>query len=203
MTPMRKKNGFTLIEIMIALAVAAIVMLVGVTPLLYTTRMINAAREDFARANGERSAVNRIFADIRGAVSINENNPVVIREYDEVSAAANDFLIVRTTSVTNTVGPLSSVAWGRPDSVSARGGFEPGLYRWVLSRDIPPDEVAVRELDPLDASLVLPDVDEVSFSVPREGEWTREYAGAMPRALRVTFGSGTGEAVYEEMLPNF
>ena len=200
---MRKKRGFTLLEIIIALAIAAIIISAGIAPLLYTSRMIRSAREDFLKSNRERSAANRIFADIRGAISINEKNPVVIKKYDEISFGANDYLIVRTTAITNTISPLSSVVWGRPSDVSVRDDFKPGLYRWVLPRDISPGEVDVRELDPLEASLVLQDVDEVSFSVPRGGEWTREYAGIMPRALRIIFEYGEGRAVYEEILPNF
>ena len=200
---MSKRRGFTLLEIMIALAIAAIITSAGVAPLMYTTRMILSAREDFSRSNMERAAVNRIFADIRGAVSLNESNPVAIHGYDEISTEANDFLIVRTTSVTNTVSPLSSVVWGKPSDVSVRDDFTPGLYRWVLPRDINPGDVAVRELDPGHASLVLPDVEAVSFSVRRSGEWTRNYSGAMPRALRVTFTYGEDRVVYEEILPNF
>ena len=162
---MRKKKGFTLLEIIIALAITAIIMSAGIAPLLYTSRMIRVTRENFSKSNRERSAANRIFSDIRGAVSLNEKNPVVIKNYDEISSGANDFLIVRTTTVTNTVEPLSSVVWGKPGNVSVRDDFTPGLYRWVLSRDIPPDTVAVRELDPRDASLMLQDVDEVSFQV--------------------------------------
>ena len=200
---MRKKRGFTLLEIMITLAIAAIIISVGVAPLLYTSRLLISTRENFSNSNRERTAANRIFADIRGAVSINEKNPVAIKEYDEISYGANDFLIVRTTSVTNTISPLSSVVWGRPGDVSIRDDVKPGLYRWVLPRDVPPGEVEIRELDPLDALLVLQDVDEVSFSAQREGEWTREYTGAMPRALRITFAYGEAGTVYEEILPNF
>ncbi|MCL2684283.1 MAG: prepilin-type N-terminal cleavage/methylation domain-containing protein [Synergistaceae bacterium] len=200
---MRKKIGFTLLEIMIALAIAAIIMSAGIAPLLYTSRIIRSTREKFQKSNRERYAANRIFADIRGAVSVNEKNPVAIKEYDEITAGANDFLIVRSAATTYTIAPLSSVVWGRPGSVSVRADFEPGLYRWVLSRDTPPGEVNVRELDPHDASLILQDVDEVSFSVPQDGGWTREYTGIMPRALRVTFVYGDGGAVYEEILPNF
>ena len=200
---MRKKRGFTLLEIMIALAIAAIIISSGIAPLLYTSRMIRFAREDFSRSNRERAAVNRIYADIRGAISVNENNPVAIKEYDEISMGANDFLIVRTTAITNTISPLSSVVWGKPSDVSVRGDFEPGLYRWVLSRDVPPVGVDVRGLDPLDASLILKDVREVSFSTPRGDGWARGYTGAMPRALRVTFTYAESQAVYEEILPNF
>ena len=200
---MRKKKGFTLLEIMIVLAIAAIIISAGIGPLLYTSRMIRSTRDDFSKSNRERTAANRIFADIRGAVSINEKNPVAIKNYDEISMGDNDFLIVRTIAITNMILPLSSVIWGRPSDVSVRGDFEPGLYRWVLPRDIPPGEIEVRELDPLNASLVLHDVEGVSFSVLRDGEWTREYTGIMPRALRVTFTYGEDQVVYEEILPNF
>ena len=200
---MLKNRGFTLLEIMIAVAIAAIIISAGIGPLLYTSRLIRYAREDFSRSNRERAAANRIFADIRGAISVNENNPVAIRRYEDISMGETNFLIVRTTSITNTISPLSSVVWGRPGDVSERSDFVPGLYRWVMPQDIPPGEIAVMELDPMDASLVLQGVDEVSFSVPHDGGWTDEYTGAMPRALRVTFLYEESSVVYEEILPNF
>lgn len=200
---MRKKKGFTLLEIMIALAITAIIMSAGIAPLLYTSRMIGDTRENFSKSNRERSAANRIFSDIMGAISVNEKAPVAIKNYDEMSFDANDFLVVRTIAAANTASPLSSVVWGRPSDVSVSDAFTPGLYRWILSRDIPPDTVAVRELDPRDASLILRDVDGVSFQTLRDGEWTREYTGAMPRALRITFAYGGDSVVYEEILPNF
>ena len=44
MTRVRRNTGFTLIEIMLVLAIAAIIMSAGIAPLLYTARMLRASR---------------------------------------------------------------------------------------------------------------------------------------------------------------
>jgi prepilin-type N-terminal cleavage/methylation domain-containing protein len=200
----RRNTGFTLIEIMLVLAIAAIIMSAGIAPLLYTARMLRASRENFSQANRERSAANRIFADIREITTLNAKEPVVIAKYDDLaSSGENDFLLVRTLATANTTAPLTSAVWGVPGKTALRSDFRDGLYRWALSNDVLPGGVSVKALDPSDATLVLPGVSSVSFAALRDSDWTREYRGALPKALRIIFSYPDRNSVYEELLPNF
>ena len=200
---MTRQPGFTLLEIVIALGIAVIVS-AGIAPLLYSARMMSEARGVFAKSNKERSAANRIFADVRSSSGLNIKAPLKIAKFEAIETGENDFLAVRALSTaTDTAHPLGTAVWGVPGGVTVRGGFEPGLYRWIVSPDMTPSAVDATKLDPGDGTLVLPGAASVTFAVLRGSEWVRDYGGAMPRAFRVTFNYGDDSASYEEILPNF
>jgi hypothetical protein len=166
--------------------------------------MMNEARGNFAESNRERSAANRIFADVRSSSGLNLRDPLKIAKLEALETGENDFLAVRALSTaTDAARPLGTAVWGVPGGVTVRGDFKPGLYRWIVSPDAAPSAVNAAELDPGDGTLVLPDATSVTFAALRGSEWKRDYSGAMPRAFRVTFNYGDGLVSYEEILPNF
>jgi prepilin-type N-terminal cleavage/methylation domain-containing protein len=198
-----RKSGFTLVEIMIAAAIAAIIITAGIAPLMYVSRIISSARENFSMDNKERSAVNRILRDVREAPNVHSNAPVRITEADDVSYGENGFLVVRTTTGTYTTRPLGSVVWGIPVESVMKNSHTRGMYRWAVSSDIQPDSVNPRELDPDNGVLVLPGVKSVAFAVLNGTSWEKNFQGARPKALRVTLAYDAGDVSYEELLPAF
>jgi prepilin-type N-terminal cleavage/methylation domain-containing protein len=196
------RNAFTLVEIMLALAIAGIIMAAGIAPLMYTLRMINATRDNFALENRERTASNRIYQDIREAVMQNSSTPLRITSDASPGSSAQSLLIVWTKTPSRTFMPMRSVIWGVPRKTVLDEDFEEGLYRWVLSEDIQPDAVKIDELKASEAALMLRGVKEVSFAVLQDSSWEEKYEGATPKALRVSFRYGTKDVVYEEILPN-
>jgi prepilin-type N-terminal cleavage/methylation domain-containing protein len=197
------RKGFTLVEIMIAAAIAAIIVTAGITPLMYVSRMISSARENFSTNNKERAAINRILRDVRESPNIHSDAPVRIAGTDDVSSGENGFLVVRTTTGTYTTHPLGSVVWGIPVESVMKDSRARGLYRWAVSGDIQPDSVNPRELDPGNGVLVLPGVESVAFAVLNGTSWEENFQGARPKALRVTLVYDTGDVSYEELLPAF
>jgi prepilin-type N-terminal cleavage/methylation domain-containing protein len=200
---MERRAGFTLLEIVIALGIAAVIISAGIAPLLYSARMMNEARGNFAESNRERSAANRIFADVRSSAGLSRGAALKVAPLEALEAGENDFLAVRALSTADTTRPLGTAVWGVPGGVTVRGDFKPGLYRWIVSPDADPSAVNAAELDPGDGTLVLPGTASVTFAALRGSEWTRDYSGAMPRALRVTFNYDDDLVSYEEILPNF
>ena len=197
------RNGFTLVEIMIVAAIAAIIITAGITPLMYVSRMISSARENFSMNNKERSAINRIFRDVREAPNIHSDAPVRITGTDDVSSGEDEFLVVRATTGTYTTRPLGSVVWGMSGESVMKNTHARGLYRWAVSGDIQPDLVNPPGLDPGDGVLVLPGVESVAFAVLDGTSWEKNFRGARPKALRVTLVYDAGEVSYEELLPAF
>jgi prepilin-type N-terminal cleavage/methylation domain-containing protein len=200
---MSRGRGFTLMEIMIALGIAAVIISAGVAPLLYTSRMISNARRGFSDSNRERAAANRIFADIREADGLYGGNSVAIVSAGRLESGESDFMIVRTAATSNTVAPLGSAVWGIPRETVLRRDFKPGLYRWAISDDIAPDLVKTGELSPDDGNLLLPGLESVSFEALVDSSWVEGYKGGIPKALRVSFGYLGHGTAYEELLPNF
>ncbi|MDR3280342.1 MAG: type II secretion system GspH family protein [Synergistaceae bacterium] len=200
---MRRKNAFTLVEIMIALAIAGIILAAGIAPLLYTSRLIASTREEFANANRERAAVGRIFQDVREASLLNSASPLRIVAADTLASGENDLLIVWTMTPSYTLRPMGSVVWGVAGKSTLNDGLAGGIYRLVISEDIEPASVKREELDFSKAALMLPDAKGITFSALDDSEWKKEYSGASPRALRVTIIHESGEMIYEDILPNF
>jgi type II secretory pathway pseudopilin PulG len=198
-----RSAAFTLVEIMIAAAIAAIVITAGIAPLMYTSRMISSSRENFSMNNKERSAVNRILRDVREAPNIHSDAPVRITEADEVSSGENGFLVVRTAAGAYTTQPLGSVVWGIPGETVLRNSHARGLYRWAVSGDVRPESVNPSELEPGDGVLVLPSVKSVAFAALNGDSWEENFQGARPKALRVTLVYDAGDVSYEELLPAF
>jgi hypothetical protein len=188
---------------MIAAAIAAIITMAGIAPLMYVSRMISSAREDFSINNKERSAVNRILTDVREASNIHSDVPVRIAEADDAARGENDFLVVWTAAGAHTVRPLGSVVWGVPADSVIRSDYARGLYRWTISGDIQPNSVNLSELDPDDASLVLPGVKSAVFAALNGVSWERNFSGARPKALSVTLMYDSWDVSYEELLPGF
>ncbi|MDR3331529.1 MAG: type II secretion system GspH family protein [Synergistaceae bacterium] len=199
----RERKAFTLAEILVVVAIAGIIVVTGITPLMYTVRMIRDARAAFASDDRERTALNRILTDMRGTVRINMPTSFRIMHDDKLERNA-DYLMLWTKTPAYEMVPMGGVVYGVPD-VTILGKFpERGLYRWVLSGDVRLDSLSKEDLEKEDALLVLPRATGVAFHALSGSEWMNEFSGAMPRAVRVTFEYGSnGDKIYERWLPKF
>ena len=197
------KRGFTLVEILIALAIGGIIIAAGIAPLMFTVRTLARVRDDFARMNTERTAVNRIFQDAREMNPLNCDAPFCLVKSDILGTDDRGYLAVWTSARSYYNLPASSVVWGVPDESVLRAETRAGLYRWVISEDAMPRSLDVAALDPVSGSLAIPGVRSVSFSAMDGREWKDSYEGAFPRALRVSLKYDDTESIYEEMLPRY
>ena len=200
---MKFGRGFTLVEVLIALAIGGIIIAAGIAPLMFTVRTLARARDDFARVNMERSAVTRIFQDAREMNPLNCETPFRLGKSAVPGMDDDGYLAVWTSAPSYYDLPASSVVWGVPGESVLSTEARVGLYRWVISDDTMPRSLDVTALEPESGSLALPDVRSVSFSALDGGEWSDSYEGAFPRALRVSLKYDDRESVYEEMLPRF
>jgi prepilin-type N-terminal cleavage/methylation domain-containing protein len=200
---MKSERGFTLVEVLIALAIGGVIIAVGVAPLMFTVRALARSMDDFARMNAERTAINRIFQDVREMNPLNIETPFRLLKPEIPGMDDGNCLAVWTSAQSYYDLPASSVVWG-VSGESARGEeTRPGLYRSVISDDTAPDSLDAAALNPEWGSLELPDVRSVSFAALNGEEWRGSYEGAFPRALRVRLKYDDGESVYEETLPRF
>ncbi|MDR1472690.1 MAG: prepilin-type N-terminal cleavage/methylation domain-containing protein [Synergistaceae bacterium] len=198
-----KKRAFTLVEIMLALGIGGMILALGIAPLMFTARTISQTRANFASANRERAAVNRIFQDVRESVGLNVQSPVFIARRDSLEGGSDNMLMVWTIAPAYAGASMGSVVYGVPRSTVLGGDFEEGVYRWVLSDDTVPGSLGDEDLEPETARLLLGGVKGVSFHALSGSSWTDSYNGSLPRALRVTFQYEDGDVSYEDLLPNF
>ena len=76
------------------------------------------------------------------------------------------------------------------------GDILPGLYRWVFPGRSP-SEIKTDNLNPEDAQLVLPGVDEFSAEIPtndRADDNRKEYSGQFPAGISIRIGRNTKDS---------
>ncbi|MDR1915497.1 MAG: type II secretion system GspH family protein [Synergistaceae bacterium] len=197
------KEAFTLIEVLLVLGIAGMILAAGVAPLTYTIRTISDARQNFTANNMERTAVNRIFQDVRESIALNVQSPLFIVHRDGLGGKGNDLLMVWTITPSYANASIGSVVYGFPQRTVLGDDLEDGIYRWVLSDDTLPGSLNPEDLKPEAARLILRGLKGVSFNVLSGSSWEESYSGPLPKAFRVTLQYDEGDVVYEDMLPSF
>jgi len=199
---MRRGSAFTLVEILLVVAIAGIILAAGLVPLMYTVRLMADTRAAFTLANSERNAVSRITMDARELISINETGVVNLLHGDKLEGES-DYLALWTLTPSYAMAPVCAVVFGIPPK-SVLNDYEEGLYRWLLSDDKRPSDVTPGDLTPERGRLILRGVKGVRFSAMSGSEWADTYAGGMPQALKVGLEYSDGkDKVYEVWLPKF
>jgi prepilin-type N-terminal cleavage/methylation domain-containing protein len=195
----RNLSAFTLVEILMALSICGIIMAAGIAPLLASSRSMNSVRSSFANENRERTAIGRIFQDVREVVNFHSNAPFLSTGSGS-GMGENGFLMVWTKTPSYSLSPMRTIVWGIPPKTAA-GDDLAGLYRWIVSDDAHPDLVTPGDMKPEDGSLMLRGARSVTFESLVDGEWKENHRGAPPEALRVKLKSDYGDVTYEEQLP--
>ena len=197
----RKKNAFTLVEVLIVLAIAGIIFSAGIAPLMYTVRIMARTRDEFYAANRERSVFNRMVQDMREIARINSSVQVRVIEGETSIDGDNDLLVLWTTTPAYAMQPMGTVVYGLPQKGVLAEEMEPGLYRWVLSQDMTTDEFPFEDLDKDAATLMIPDVKGIDMRCIRDIVWEETYEGSLPVAYMATFQYEDEEKTYETWLP--
>ncbi|MDR1885472.1 MAG: type II secretion system GspH family protein [Synergistaceae bacterium] len=195
-----RKKAFTLAEVLVVVAIAGIITVTGIIPLMYTVRALENARDSFSADNRERSAVDRMMTDMRGLVRINASAPFRIMRDDKLEGDA-DYLMLWTSTPALGMAPMGSVVYGVPERTVLSSQIDAGLYRWVLSGDKQPDVILKDDLRPEEARMILPGVVGVTFQALQGSDWEDDYSGQLPGAFRVTFDYGSKDITYERSLP--
>lgn len=198
----RKGNAFTLVELLIVLAIAGIIFSAGIAPLMYTVRIMAKTRDEFYTANRERGVFNRMVQDMREIAHINSSVQVCVIEGEKSIDGENDLLLLWTTTPAYAMQPMGTVVYGLPQKSVLTEEMKPGLYRWVLSQDMTTGEFPFEDLENEAATLMIPDVKGVVMQCIRDIEWEETYDGSLPVAYMVTFKYEDREKTYETWLPS-
>lgn len=212
---MKHRRGFTLIEILLATGLAAVISAAVLVPIIYTVNSLEKAQEEFGKFMDVDSAVSAIFCDIRN--SSNELPQPVIKTENKNSLSVNEDgrLIVWTSSPSNEGKAAGAVVYR---IMRESDGESYGLYRWILnpettengdtdiiSRDkreiTGPAERDTEVLKREDGRLILKEAKGITFEVNNGNGWEREYSGNLPKAFRIKVRVKEKERIYEEALP--
>ena len=196
-----ERRAFTLVEVMMVVAIAGMIMTAGLAPVVYTARLISEAQKSFRSDNTERKAINRLFRDAMETTSMNVTAQLRLIRQDKLEGGGDDLLMLWTITPSYSGRPAGSVVYGLARESVLRTDMPKGLYRWVVSKDILPDSLTMDDLDHSKPELVLPGVTGVRFSILESGRWFDDYRGGLPGALRVKLEYGKREKIYESWLP--
>lgn len=201
----RSRRAFTLVEILIVTAMACIIFTAGIAPLMFVVRTMSDTRRQFTADDMERAAFNRMVGDIRDAVLLNQNSPIRISKSEELSDKPRNALIVWSSSPSYQGLPIGSVVYAipKPNVIyqNEREGRN-GLKRLVLSSDIARNDDLQQLFAEGDPTLMIPDLEGITIQALRAADWTDEYTGGIPQAIRVVFEYKDREREYEAWFPN-
>lgn len=212
---MIRRRGFTLIEVLLATGLAAVISAAVLVPMIYTVNSLEKANSEFGRNSDAGIAASVIFRDIRNS-SQELPGPVIKTEIKNSLAVKNDGrLTVWTGSPSNEGKPAGAVSYKVLTNTSGEGT---SLYRWILPPDTAdssrsgifkdksttlsgPAERDTEELQYKEGKLILKNIEGIIFEAFDGTEWKQEYSGAIPSAFKIRIISAGGEDVYEETLP--
>lgn len=173
-----KRNGFTLIEILIAVMLTGLISTLALAPVIVTVRRVVDIQNDYTDIAALSRTLNFITRDISSAMRL-ASEVLIIKEHESLGGNDDDALIILTTAPVAQNLPAGSIAYKLENE---RRDIIPGLYRWIFPGKLPSD-IDPETLNPEDAQLVLPDVKNFCVEVVAdsvEKDRRKDYKGSLP-----------------------
>lgn len=196
----RPRRGFTLVEILVVVALIGVIAVAGFAPIVFTVERLRGLRSDFGSDTALRMAAKAICRDFRQGMVLEGQPQARLVRHDVLGGGADDRLIFWSAARQRFGEPAGSYVYML---VSDPGDEYPfaGLYRWFLPGRAP-GEVSPEGLSPEGAELVIPGVRSLRAAFLRSGEWVDEYEGPYPQGIRVTLSREDEGYTYADWLPN-
>ena len=126
----KASKAFTLIEIMLAVAIAGIIAATALAPLVFTVKSLEDAQKRWKISTKERAAADRIFNDVLSSVENPTFASFKIIHKDGMSIKNDDRLLVWTSSTAREGNPVSLVVYKIvPHPMLDGGNEQSGLFR--------------------------------------------------------------------------
>ncbi len=215
-----KSAGFTLFEILMVVALSALVMTLGVAPAIRVVRHVVETEKQVGRNESLRMAARRIVGDMQQRSALPEGSNVAFRIVPRAKFGdmKDDVVIFWSAAPLQQGRPVSSVAYGifRENFLGDFGDLERkkeaytpprGLYRWFLP-GLLPEEVDPDKLVSSEGQLVLPGVGSFRVEIHDGGTWRNRYEGKIPLGVRIEINYSSsggaeekGACLYEDWFP--
>ncbi|MDR1048244.1 MAG: prepilin-type N-terminal cleavage/methylation domain-containing protein [Synergistaceae bacterium] len=193
-----RKRAFTLIEILVAVALTGMLVSLTFAPVVYAVRRVAETEESYSGRTALRRAALFMAGDVAAGFRLTRETVRAIR-HETLGGGDEDVLVVASAAPAKQNAPGGSVVYKIVSRSFLRGAI-PGLYRWVLPGILPGDADPDR-LEEEEGQLVLPYVTELKLSFISGSDWIPDYKGALPPAMRVALARGEEREEYVFSFP--
>lgn len=207
----KRRAGFTLLEVLLAAGLAAVISAALLVPIIYSLSSLEDAQYEFGRESDSDFAAAGIFRELRASTPEAPFQVLKTESKSSLAVKEDGRLMLWTAAVSKSGIPAGGVAYR-----IIKEGETGGLYRWVLKpTEVPSDETDKTErsavpgpldrdtetLDKSDGKLVIRNAEGITFEASDGKKWVKEYSGNMPAAFRISVYAGGKRRIYEEILP--
>ena len=179
-----RKKAFTLIEILLVVALTGVIASLALAPVVYAVRRVVETEAAYADGTALRRTAAFMAQDVMAGLRL-ARNVVRVVDHKELGDKDDDTLIVASSAPAKQNLPAGSVVYKVVRRSIMNDRFIPGLYRWLLP-GVMPDKVDHEKLEEKDGQLVSPYVTELKLAVLNPPDWSDQYLGSLPRAIRFT-----------------
>jgi len=196
----RRNRGFTLIEILMVVAIIGVIATAAIAPLVYTVLRAADAEDQYNDEEALRRGVSLIMKDISETMRT-ANGPLIRTIKKGMLGMADDYyIIVASTSPARQNLPAGSVVY-RIVRKTMFSKLPEGLYRWILPSTLPAD-IDPERLNEEEAQLVLAGVTEMKAEILIPPDWSEEaYSGGLPAGIKLSLARGEKKAERVEWIP--
>jgi prepilin-type N-terminal cleavage/methylation domain-containing protein len=195
----KRKRAFTLIEILMVVALTGLVASLTLTPVVYAVRQVSETEETYSDEAALRRTALFMAQDVTAGLRLVRVTVKVIA-HEILGGGNDDTLIVASATPAKQNMAVGSVVYKLVQRSFMNDDAISGLYRWVLP-GILPDAVKLGELEEKDGQLVVPYVTSLKLSVYRSSEWVPNYEGTLPLAIQIEFYRGEVRREYVFSFP--
>jgi len=200
MSPGRgRSTGFTLIEVLVAVAVAGVIAL-SAGALGMVVENLSETEQTFGDNAALRTALESVVDDVR-ATDHEKDEVFRVIPKTVVGGPARDILVVWSALPGKYGEPTGFVVYRVLEAGNAGREMPAGLYRQVVSGSLISNIDINNEINDNPIDLVLPGVAMFDISCYVNNEWVKDYAGAVPEAMRLSAARGRDTAIHETVLP--
>ena len=184
-----KHKAFTLIEILIAVMLTGLLASLALAPVVITVRRVVETQEGYSDMSALSRTISFIERDLSSAMRMS-SNVITITDHEALGGNDDDILMLMSTAPTVQNMPAGTIVYKLSQGGLIHSNIIPGLYRWIFP-GLMPNVIKTDTLNPEDAQLVLPDVNEFCVEVPtgsHEDDRKKEYRGQLPDGLYIKIG---------------
>ena len=180
----QQRKAFTLIEIMLVVALTGIIAALALAPVVYAVRQVVETETTYANGTVLRRTISFMAQDVAAGLRLTTNVVRVI-DHEELGGKDDDTLIVASSAPAKQNLPAGSVVYKLVRRSVMNSRLIPGLYRWLLP-GVMPEKVDHEKLEEKDGQLVAPYITGLKLAVLEPPDWSKQYDGAVPRGIRFT-----------------